>query len=167
MVSPELIRRYPIFSGLSFDEISTLAKLASEEQVEEGHYFFHEGDELTHFYIVMDGAVAIVFEVPERDVEHKISEQLTGTLKTRDVIISTVGPGELFAWSALVPPHQATAGAKALAPCRVLAFDSRELLKIFEDNCHFGYVMMRKAAQIIRGRLRDTRIQSLADYVTE
>jgi len=167
MVSPELIRRYPFFAGLTMDEINTLAKVASDKTVEAGHYFFREGDDLTHFYIVMEGAVAIVFEVPERGVEHKISEQLTRTFKTREVIISTVGPGEVFAWSALVAPHKATAGAKALTPCRVIAFDSRELLKSFEENCRFGYLMLMKTAQIIRQRLYDTRIQSLADYITE
>jgi CRP-like cAMP-binding protein len=167
MVSPELIRRYPFFSGLTMDEINTLAKVASDQTVEVGHYFFREGDELTHFYIVMEGAVAIVFEVPDRDVEHKISEQLARKLKTKEVVISTVGPGEVFAWSALVSPHKATAGAKALTPCRVIAFDSRELMKSFEEDCRFGYLMMMKTAQIIRQRLYDTRIQSLADYVTE
>ncbi len=167
MVSPELIRRYPIFSGLNMDEISALARLARDETVEEGHYFFREGDELSRFYIVVEGAVAIVFEVPDREVEHKISEQLTRQLKTKEVLISTVGPGELFGWSALVAPHKATAGAKALTACRVIGFDRVELLKIFEENCRFGYLMMMKTAQIIRQRLYDTRIQSLADYITE
>ncbi|MBS1253753.1 MAG: hypothetical protein MAG451_02806 [Anaerolineales bacterium] len=167
MVSPELIRRYPFFSGLSIDQINTLAKVGSEKAVEEGHYFFHEDEELNDFYLVVEGAVAIVFEVPERDVEHKVSEQFNRELKTRDVVISTVGPGAVLGWSGLVPPHKATAGGRALTPCRVIAFDCRELQKTFEEDCRFGYLMMQKAAQIIGRRLRDTRIQSLADYGAE
>lgn len=167
MVSPELIRRYPFASGLSMDQISTLAKVGNEKTVEEGHYFFQEDEELNDFYLVVEGAAAIVFEVPERDVEHKISEQFTRELKTKDVVISTVGPGNLLGWSGLVPPHMATAGAKALTDCRVVAFDCRELRKAFDEDCEFGYRMMQKAAQIIGKRLRDTRVQSLADYRAE
>jgi CRP/FNR family cyclic AMP-dependent transcriptional regulator len=147
MVSPELIRRYPFFAGLSIDQIVTLAKVADEEMVETGHYFFKERDELRHFYIVLEGAVGIVIELPEQD---------------KEVVTSTVGPGEIFAWSALVPPYNSTAGAKALAPCRVVRFDCDELEKVFEEDCRFGYLMTRKAAQVIRERMRDLRIESLA-----
>ncbi len=166
MISPELIRRYPFFAGLSHDHIVTLAKVADELTVETGYYFFHEGDELERLYLVVEGAVAIVIEVPAQDVEHELSGQLTGELKTSDVVISAVGPGEVFGWSALVPPHQATTSGKATTPCRVIAFDCQELLSIFEDDCLFGYLMTQKIAQVVRDRLRDMRIESLAHVVT-
>lgn len=162
MVSPELIRRYPFFAGLSRDQILTLAKVAEEISAEAGHQFFHEGDELKRFYLVAKGAVAITMELPERGVEHKLAEQFLRELKTRDVVISTVGSGDLFGWSGLVSPHQATASAKAIDSCIVLAFDCERLFKIFEEDCRFGYLMILKAAQVIRERLRDIRIESLA-----
>jgi hypothetical protein len=49
--------------------------------------------------------------------------------------------------------------------CRVLVFDCEELWQIFEDDCRFGLVMVKKAAQVIRGRLRDTRIHTLSDVI--
>jgi CRP-like cAMP-binding protein len=162
MVSPELIRRYPFFAGLDYDHIVKLAKVADEETVETGHYFFHEGDELMVFYLVLEGAVAIVLEIPDRDVEQQIAGQLTGELKTKDVTTSTVGTGDVFGWSGLIPPHTSTASAKAVTPCRVVVFDCEELGKIFEEDCRFGYTMAQKGAQVIRERLRDMRIESLA-----
>ena len=39
MVSPELIRRYPFFSGLNMEQINFLAKVADEKILEEGEYF--------------------------------------------------------------------------------------------------------------------------------
>jgi CRP/FNR family cyclic AMP-dependent transcriptional regulator len=165
MISPELIRRYPFFAGLSHEHITTLAKVAEELNVEVGHYFFHEGDELTHFYIVLEGAVAIVIEVPARDVEHKLAEQFSGELRTREEVLSAIGPGEVFGWSALVPPHQAMSSGKATTPCRGVAFDAKQLFKIFETDCGFGYIMMQKMAQVVRDRLRDMRTESLAHIV--
>lgn len=162
MVSPELIRRYPFFAGLDYDNIIKLAKVADEKTTETGHCFFHEGDELTVFYLVLEGAVAIVLEVPDHDVEQQIAGQLTGELKTKDVTVSTVGTGDVFGWSGLIPPHTATASARAITSCRVVVFDCKKLRRIFEEDCYLGLVMAQKGAQVIRDRLRDMRIESLA-----
>ncbi len=166
MVSPELLRRYPFFAGLTHDNIAVLANLAEEHTVEAGHYFFHADEEVRCLHLTLEGKVGIVVELPDHEVEQPVSGQLTGAVKTRDVVVSTVGPGEVFGWSALVPPFTASASAKALTPCRVVCFDSRELVKSFAEDCRFGYLMMQKAAQIIRDRLHDMHIQSLA-YMVE
>jgi CRP-like cAMP-binding protein len=165
MISPELIRRYPFFAGLSMEHINILAKAGDEQIVEEGHYFFCEGEVQSTFYVAIEGAVGIVFEVPERGEEPKISDQFARKIKTKDIVISTISPGDMFGWSGLVPPHKATASAKSLTPCRVIAFDTKELLKSFEKDSSFGYLMIQKAAQVISERLRDIRVESLATLV--
>ncbi len=162
MISPELVRRYPFFAGLNEEQIVVLAKSATEKEIPEGEYIFQEGEKLNHFYLVVQGVVAIVIKVPDQSTQHPVAEQLAGELKTRDIVVSTVGSGEMFAWSALVEPNIATAGARALTPCRLLAFDCDKLRKAFEENCRFGYLMMHKAAQTIRDRLRDLHVESLA-----
>ena len=167
MISPELLRRYPFFAGLSHDHLITLAQLTHEESVEAGHIFFQTGDELDKLYLVVEGITAIVIEVPDGGVEQSVSGQLTGTFQTKDVVVSAIGPGEVFGWSALVSPHTATATAKATTPCRVIALDCRELRQIFQQDCRFGYLMMEKVAHIIRERLRDTRIESLSQMVAQ
>lgn len=164
MISPELIRRFPFFAGLDHEQIAALANVAQEQNVDTGKYFFREGEELCCFYLLLEGAVGIVVELPDQKVEHTVAEQITGEFKTRDVVVTTVGPGEVFGWSGLVSPHEATAGAKALVPSRVVTFDCRELRKIFQDDCRFGYLMMEKIARLIRSRLRDLRTESLALY---
>jgi CRP-like cAMP-binding protein len=88
-----------------------------------------------------------------------------GNFITKDVTVSDVGPGQLFAWSALIPPHVSTAGAKAVTPTRVLSFDNEDLFKIFQEDRNFGYLMLQKVASVTRQRLRDMQIQSLA-YVS-
>ena len=162
MISVELMRRYPFFAGLNADYMATLAKSAVEFSVDEGHYFFHEGDILDHFYLVLEGTVAIVIEVPDRDEVQTLSRQLTGNLKNHDVTVSTVRPGNIFGWSALIPPHKSTAGAKAQTPCRVVSFDCEELRPMCDEDHEFGHLMTQKVAQVIRDRLRDMRIESLS-----
>ena len=163
MISAELIRRYPFFAGLNHDYTATLAKHAVEHSVEAGHCFFQERDELNKFYLILEGAVAIVIHVPDRGLKQPLYGQLTGNLNNKDITVSSVGPGEVFGWSALVPPHTSTANAKAMTSCRVAVFDMEELRPILEVDCCFAYLMLLKAAQIVRGRLRDRRIESLAE----
>ena len=161
MVSPELIRRYPFFGGLSYEELELIARAGQEQTVATDHRFFSEGDELAAFYLVVEGAVAIVMAVPDRDTAQTVAGQLTGRIATCDVTVSTVGTGEVFGWAALVAPNAATAGAKAVTPCRVVAFDVAALRPAFEGNWHFAYMLTQKMAQVISDRLRDIRIETL------
>ena len=165
MISPELIRRYPFFAGLSHSQIVTLAQVADEISVPAGHYFFHEEDELNHFYLNVEGEVVVVIDLPKPGVTYKLSELLTHQFQTNDVVVIAIGPGEIFGWSALVPPHNATSSGKTLTSCRVITFDCRQLRQSFEEDCQFGYLMMQKAAQVIRSRLRQLRTESLVQLV--
>jgi CRP-like cAMP-binding protein len=162
MVSPELIRRYSFFAGLGHQHLVALAKSADVETAESGYKFFCEGKELNEFYLVVEGAVSINFAVPDPDVEQEVSDQLTGDLKTKDVTVSTVGSGDVFGWSAVLPPTYATAGATAVTPCRVIVFDCKKLRESFEEDTEFGYLMLQRAARVMRERLRDVRIESLS-----
>ncbi|MCD6289529.1 MAG: cyclic nucleotide-binding domain-containing protein [Anaerolineae bacterium] len=146
MVSPELIRRYSFFAGLDQDEVLMLARVANEMTVDAGYWFFHEGEEISHFYIMLEGSAVIIIEAVGLD---------------KDVVIGTAGPGDVFGWSGLIPPYTATASVQATTTCRVVAFESQALREAAEQNCHFGYTMMMKIAQIMRDRLRATRVRCL------
>ena len=151
MISPELLRRYPIFAGLTMDQMVALAKTAGEKRIETGQYFFREEEDLQALYLLLEGAVAIVIEIPDRK---------------KEIVVSTVGPGEIFGWSSLVPPEKSSATAKATTPCRVITFDSRQMRQVFEEDPRCGYSMMQHIAGVVRDRLNDSHIQSLA-YLDE
>ena len=147
------------------EEITVLTQAGQEMTVEADQYFFHEGDELDHFYFVVAGKVGILVDVPDPTVRQSVSRQLIGNLITREVVVATAEPGEMFAWSALVPPHRATSSGKALSPCRIISFDCHRLRTSFEGNHRFGYLMMLKVTSVIRDRLRAMRLESLGDFV--
>jgi len=151
MISPELVRRYPFFAGLTIEQINTLAMAAEDMTAEAGEFLFHEGEQVGRFFVVVEGAVGIVFEVPAR---------------RQEAVISKLGPGDVFAWSGLVFPHKATASAKALTLCRVLSFNFEKICQHFEQDWRFGYLMMEKATRVMRDRLYDLRLESLA-YLAE
>jgi CRP-like cAMP-binding protein len=86
---------------------------------------------------------------------------------SKDVVVSTVFPGEIFGWSALIPPNHATAGALAITPSKVLGFDIQALKSQLEANPAFVYLITLKIAQVIRGRLRNMRTETLAETLGE
>lgn len=159
MVSPELLRRYTFFAGFSMPQIVALAKLAEDIEVEAGHSFFEEGQQLDQLYLLIEGKVGIIVSLLEHGSRAVVPELAS---KEREVVVSTIGPGEGFAWSALVPPHEATSTARALSPCRVVAFDCVELRPQLEADPQFGYRMMQQINQVMRERLRAMRNESLA-----
>ncbi|MGB3713571.1 MAG: cyclic nucleotide-binding domain-containing protein [Candidatus Promineifilaceae bacterium] len=162
MVSSELLRRYPFFAGLTHDQIQTLATVANEESVEAGHYFFHEGDRLNKLFLVIAGTIDIVVGVPDHNEVQETANQILGNFINEDIAVSTVSPGQIFAWSALIPPHKSTAGAISAKSSIVVTFDREDFTEIFRSDCEFRYLMLEKVAGVIRQRLRDMRIQSLA-----
>lgn len=161
MISNQFFSYYPFFNGLGKDHINYLMDVAHEVTLEQGKYFFREGDELNNFYLVGEGDVAIVIGVTDHDKEQNFVDHIFGKLNTRDITICTLGKGEMFGWSALVPPHYSTASAKASTISRVVVFDCKKLRRIFENDYRFAYLMMNKAAQTIRERLRAMRIENL------
>jgi CRP/FNR family cyclic AMP-dependent transcriptional regulator len=165
MISIEMLRRYPYFAGFSTQQLTMLAAVSEELSVEAGHYFFHEGDEIDDFYMVTEGNVSISINIPDRESKQSVVQQLTNNLTMTDVTVSSVGPGSTFGWSALIPPHISTANTKASTDCRVLRFNRTKLQSAINDDCCFGHLLVLKAAQIVRERMRDLRIETLAEHV--
>lgn len=147
MVSPELIRRYPYFSGLSIEKINQLANLAEVVENKKGYYFHHEGSEISKVYIIVEGEVSLITIFPKQD---------------KEVVINTLGTGDVFGWTSLIPPYTAGAGAKAASKCKLIQFDAQKLRTKFNQDYEFGYMMMVKIAQIIRERLDSIVMETLA-----
>jgi CRP-like cAMP-binding protein len=162
MVPNRLIRSSPFFFGFNDEQIAHIAKASQGMEVDAGHKFFCEGAELDNFFLIKKGSVDITIGIPDRKVRHTFVEQLTRNMVMEEIAVSKVSEGDIFGWSAIIPPHESTANAVAATSCRVIAVNFVELGPILDEDCEFAYLMVLKAAQTVRGRLRDMRIESLA-----
>jgi CRP-like cAMP-binding protein len=164
MISIELLRRYPFFAELDLKQLGILARDAKEIIIEAGELIFDEGEDLTHFYFVLEGKVNIYKKAPRTNLSgngHKRASLDGSYPAMEDVTVCSIGPGELFGWSALVPPHRSTAGAFAKSMCRVIIFDYGKLTSHFEDDYRLAYLMTLKAAQTVRERLHCLQVETL------
>ena len=110
-----------------------------------GQMIFEEGSPSLYLYLVKSGRVAIELHFP-------------GWGRRQ---ILTVGPGELFSWSALVEPRLETASARALEKTEVLAIRGGALMDLCLEDPEFGFQLYRTLAEVITDRLASTRHQLL------
>lgn len=107
-----------------------------------GTTIFREGDPSLYFYLVKSGRVALDIAVPAK-----------GT-----VCLLTVGPGDIFSWSALLESHAETATARAIGEVEVLEIKGEALQNLCWEDTELGMEFYRALAEVIAARLTATRL---------
>jgi CRP-like cAMP-binding protein len=154
MISHELLRRYPFFGPFSDEQLKAIAKLAVEEEVEEGAELFEECKPADTLYLLLDGNIELYYK----------SEEEFHPKTSREFYVGGINPGEIFAISSLIVPHVLNATARAAQPSRFVKIDAKALRKMFEDDPQMGYVAMHQVTKAIMERLAYTRVQLAAAW---
>lgn len=102
-----------------------------------------EGDEAFGICVLLTGRVGLLVEVGGG----------------RQVLVDTVRPGELFAWSGAVPPFHYTATGHAIVDSDVAVLGRDELEKLCEADPVLGYHLMRELTVVVGRRVRDLEMQ--------
>jgi len=140
------LQTIPWFQELSPGHFEKMARIASLIDMEAKQELFREGDPEDYLYIVLKGRVAIELFVPGR-----------GRIR-----IYTAEPMDVIGWSSVTPVvRQRTAGAQAVLPSCLVRLDAIELRRLCEEDYALGYIVMRRLANVVAGRLLTTRLQML------
>jgi CRP/FNR family cyclic AMP-dependent transcriptional regulator len=156
MISPELLRRYPTFAGVSESCLKSVAEISEERSFKDGEKIFEEsgelkasahlyekGDEASHLMILTKGQVDIAFELT----------------KDRKIVVGTLAAGDLMAISALVPPYRLMASGIAKEDGSLIQIEAPELRELLEENPELGYRLLKGVSQALLSRLNQTRIE--------
>jgi CRP/FNR family cyclic AMP-dependent transcriptional regulator len=108
-----------------------------------GELIFSEGDPSVNLYVVKSGHVELELLLPSK----------------QHMSLVTLGPGDLFSWSALVEPRIETCFARAADDVEVLAVKSETLLGLCGNDPQLGLDLYRSLAETISARLTATRLQ--------
>lgn len=138
-----VLRQHPFFAGLDERCLAMLVGCAANQRYAAGDYLFREGGEAERFYLVRDGHVTLQVETPARGA----------------IPIETLGPGDVFGWSWLIPPYRWRLDARAANEARVFAMDGTCLRAKCEQDHALGYEVMRRFSAIVQRRLDATRRQ--------
>ena len=126
MPAVEDLERPPIFSGLSHDQVVTLAKFAEEKDVPAGAELTHEGRYEGGVVVVISGAVEI-----ERNGRK----------------VDTLGPGEVFGEIATIDGGPRTATGRAIQDSRVVLVSPRQFNEVLDEAPELRDEMMEQMEQ--------------------
>lgn len=108
------LRCCQLFTGLSSEDLTTLATFTRTLPLTKGDYLFHEGEVSRGFYVVQSGAINV----------HRVSS--TG----KEQVIHVFRTGESFAEAALASPTGYPADARAVEASTVLLIPKAPILEL-------------------------------------
>lgn len=129
-----------IFSDLSSREIEKIASLGRLRSLTKGDTLFKEGDKGDHFYVVVDGTIAV-------------NKNVAGGRKRN---LSNLVKGDVLGELALFDAEPRSADAEAIDGGKVMEFANEGFLKQLNDNPSIAVSIQSRIIGILCKRLRDT-----------
>lgn len=141
----EELQRLPLAEELGKTRLARVAEVATLEEHPSGTLLFREGDPADNPRIVVSGLVSLLINVPHQG----------------EMVVNTVGDGELLGFSALLPHHRWRSSARTSRTTRCLRFDGKALREMMELDHELGYQMLRVAFRVVTERMGDGFLQIL------
>ncbi len=154
MISVELLRRYPFFGKLGYEQLKALAMIAEEIKLEDGQVVIEEGKPADALYFLVEGTVSLY---------HPVSSPQAVKANV-EVPVCDINPGEPFSISALIEPHVLTSTGRSTGAGRVIRLGIEDLKAAFAKDARLECMMVRCVAEAAMGRLNSTRVQLAAAY---
>ena len=126
----ELLRGVPLFSACSKRELSRIASLADQVDVQEGTVLTREGDSGREFFVVVDGRARVLVGDRGR--------------------VAALGPGASFGEMSLLDQGPRSASVEAETDMQLLVLDARSFSSLLDEVPSVA----RKVLVAMAGRLR-------------
>lgn len=149
MVSPELLRRYPFFAMLDFEQLKAMALIAEEKSYAKGTILLKENTPATKLMILIEGDLDLVYS---GGGEGAISNALVGS----------IAPGEACGVSSLIEPYQYISSVRATVPVKVIEIDGISMRALMQVDSKLGYTMMSNISAAVLERLKYTQVELAA-----
>jgi CRP-like cAMP-binding protein len=137
-----------VIEGLDERELAQIAECAHEVSFKAGQTIFREGEAAHHFYLLLEGKVALQVYAPGKG----------------PITIETVDQGDLLGWSWLFPPYRWHFDAIAVEPTQAIALNAMCLRGKCEEDHTLGYKLVKAFSRVIVERLQATRLRLLDVY---
>jgi len=152
MVSTKVLKEFGLFKGLDDSELTKIPKLCHKRILDKGTLYFTQGKKATEVHLCRSGKVNIVV-------------RLSGPWGT-EVVVYNAGAGQVFGWSSILEPSIYTASAVCVERTEDIYIKAPDLLNLFEEEPHIGYVLMRNLSSIINTRLAEYRSKLSIEIAT-
>lgn len=114
MQSDAIIRRSPLFAGLSDEDVARIASITTDRTFKRGQIIFSEGEAASAFYLVVYGRVKVYKVSPEG----------------KEQVLHIIDAAEPFGEVPVFSGHSFPASAAALENCQTLVFPRSSFLEL-------------------------------------
>ncbi|MFI5539900.1 Crp/Fnr family transcriptional regulator [Nocardia sp. NPDC051900] len=135
-------------TALSAEELDTLARAGRDVTFPAEHRVIGEGRPADRCWLIRHGRILLDAQVPGRG----------------EIVIQTLGDGDLLGWSWLVPPYRWHFGAVTAEPVDTVEFDARTLAALADQDPRFGRALALMLFEALLERLQATRARLLDLY---
>ena len=144
----DTIAELAFFKDLKPEHLKLILGCATKMNFKQGHFLLTQGNDADYFYIIKSGKVHIEADAGDKG----------------PVTIESLGTGDILGWSWLIQPYKWRFDALAIEPTSVIAFESKRLRTLCEENKQFGYEMLKRVTHVITHRLLATRMKLMEFY---
>jgi len=159
MLDKDVLTEFPIFSDVPETSLERIAQIGNIVEFKPQDVVFRQNDLAKSLYGVLDGGVELSLIFKDKVLKTNIQYEESILARTEDlekpIIVDTVGPGEIFGWSALIAPGRLTATARCSEATRVISIPAVDLKAMLGRDHSLGYLIMQKLAEIISKRLQN------------
>ena len=145
-VNPEEIRETELFKGISPPDFEKIFRLAQQKKIEEGAFFFMEGDPVSAIFLMIEGKVKLVQVTPQG----------------QQVIHGYVGKGEVFGLVTALDLPSYPVSAQAVIDSLALYWYKRDIDRLTESYPRISRNINRILAQkilVYQDRIRELATQ--------
>lgn len=147
-MASDLLTGFGIFDRFTDEQRQHVIDIASEVSYPAGTRLFTDGEDAIGCWLIRTGTVAIETAVPGRG----------------QVVVQTLGSGDLLGWSWLVAPHRWHFTATTVEPVTALLLDTERLRALADRDPELGYRLARGMFEVLLERLQSTRARLLDLY---
>jgi CRP-like cAMP-binding protein len=140
------LKNHPFIQGMSEPMIRKLALFAREVRFEPDQVVFRAGDDEYEFCLIVSGTFCVELGTP-----------------VYAVLIQTLGPEEVFGWSALLDHRYSFFQVRALEGSEALRIDGAKLREACLTDAKLGAEIYRRIAEVAARRIQAVELR-LAEF---
>jgi CRP/FNR family transcriptional regulator, cyclic AMP receptor protein len=134
-----ILRDHLFVQGLSEEQISRLAAVATEVSFEENQIILADREHSSAFYFVLSGSVAIELRAARYAV-----------------CVQALGPGQVFGWSSLLDRQDTLFQVRAREQTKALKIAGAALKTLCREDTALGTELLQRTLQVVASRVRAT-----------
>jgi CRP/FNR family transcriptional regulator, nitrogen oxide reductase regulator len=127
-IDPSLLRQVSVFQNATEEDLASIARNAIERSIEEGEFFFFQGDPATYLYVLVSGRAKLMQTNPAG----------------QQVNLRTISEWQMFGALGAVRENAAyPATAQAMEQSTALAIKSEYLKELMQTRPYLSFDLMR------------------------